>query len=380
MPNSNNHIKKQNSSARNRQIENSIAKEVARLKREGEQIYKNIKVKKKLFIILPVVTGILACVCLGVCQPYGYTNMGILGIAIVFFIATFALGFYAYYWYNHKLGADPAYCTVEEFAKVYITGEMYGHMKDVQKDILQQYQEFLNGYHAGGNKMGSVQSGDGALTQWRIGDNVEDIGDLFIWKADRHLYIADSFSQHADKLINKYIDSSYDISSIRDDEGNYDIDCFRLPIRNIKYYAKEGEVQYSTHVSGGGGGGFSMSGALVGGLIGGDVGAIIGSRKPVEEIRSYTDKHDTRKTILKYYNGREFVSQTYPAEMYDALEEIIPEKEFNVVQLDVASPKRNQNISGDIKQRIQKLQELKEGGLITEEEYNRKKGELLTDI
>ena len=66
--------------------------------------------------------------------------------------------------------------------------------------------------------------------------------------------------------------------------------------------------------------------------------------------------------------------------MYDALEEIIPEKEFNVVQLDVASPKRNQNICGDIKQRIQKLQELKEEGLITEKEYNMKKIELLTDI
>lgn len=375
-----NYPQNQNSSVRNRRLKSSTAKEIERLRREGERLYKSIKVKKKLLIILPVATAILACVFLGLCQPHGYTDMGILGLAIVFFIATFALGFYAYYWWNHKLGADPAYCTVEEFEKVYITVEMYGHMKDVQKDILQQYQEFLNEYHAGGNKMVSVQSGDGALAQWRIGDNVEDIGDLFIWKADRHLYIADSFSQHADKLLNKYIDSSYDISSIRDDEGNYDIDCFRLPIRNIKYYAKEGDVQYSTHVSGGGGGGFSMSGALVGGLIGGDVGAIIGSRKPVEEIRSYTDKHDTRKTILKYYNGREFVSQTYPATMYDALETIIPEKEFNVVQLDVASARSNQDISRDIKQRIQKLHELKEEGLITDEEYNIKRSELLTDI
>ena len=269
---------------------------------------------------------------------------------------------------------------MEEFIKAYILGEMYTHTEDVQKKIIQQYQEFLNEHNAGGNQMNSIEWTDDTLTEWYIGDNVKDIGDLFIWKAERYLYIADSVSHHAKKLAKKYIDSFYDISSIRDDGGNYDINCFRLPIKNIKYYAKEGDVQYTTQVSGGGGGGFSMSGAIVGGLIAGDVGAIIGSRKPVEEIRSYTDEHDTRKTILKYYNGREFVSQTYPAEMYDALEEIIPEKEYNVVRLDVASPKRNQNISGDIKQRIQKLQELKEEGLITEEEYNTKKGELLTGI
>lgn len=364
MSNSNNHIKKQNSNVRNRQIENSIAKEIAMLRREGEYLYRSINVKKKLLIVLPIITGILAFMCLGLCQPDGYTDMGILGIAIIFFIATFALGFYAYYWWNYKLEFDPAYDTMEEFAERYMKGEMiaFVNMPQIEQEILSQYQEFLNDYQTNGI-------------------NIKDIGDmLYVWKDDRYLYITESSREHAITLINRYVDSSYNISSIRDDEGNYDVDCFCLPIKNIKYYAKEGDVKYTTQISGGGGGGFSMSGAIVGGLIAGDVGAIIGSRKPVEGIRSYTNEHDTRKTILKYYNGREFVSQTYPAEMYDALEEIIPEKEFNVVQLDVASPKRNQNICGDIKQRIQKLQELKEEGLITEKEYNMKKGELLTDI
>lgn len=236
MSNSNNHIKEQDSSARNRQIENSIAKEVARLKREGEQLYKSIKVKKKLFILLPIVTGILACVCLGLCQPYGYTDMGILGIAIVLFVVTFALGFYAYYWWNHKLGLDPAYSTVDDFSKAHIRSGMYEHTIGVQKEILQQYKEFLSEYHASN-------------------DRIQDIGKLYIWKYDKYLYITDSNSQHVDRLIGKYINSSYDISSICDDEGNYDINCFRLPIKNIKYYAKEGDVQYTTQVSGGGGGG-----------------------------------------------------------------------------------------------------------------------------
>ena len=106
MSNSNNHIKKQNSNVRNRQIENSIAKEIAMLRREGEYLYRSINVKKKLLIVLPIITGILAFMCLGLCQPDGYTDMEFWDCHYLF-IATFALGFYAYYWWNYKLEFDP---------------------------------------------------------------------------------------------------------------------------------------------------------------------------------------------------------------------------------------------------------------------------------
>lgn len=103
-----------------------------------------------------------------------------------------------------------------------------------------------------------------------------------------------------------------------------------IPLEDFIYFKKEGSVQYTTEVSGGG---TSLGGAVIGGIIGGAViggtiasatGAIVGSRKPVT---SQTVEHDNRVTIIKT-TTREY---TGVAELYDVLMEIIPEKEFSYI-------------------------------------------------
>lgn len=103
-----------------------------------------------------------------------------------------------------------------------------------------------------------------------------------------------------------------------------------IPLEDFIYFKKEGSVQYTTEVSGGG---TSLGGAVLGGIIGEAViggaiasatGAIIGSRKP---IKSQTVEHDNRVTIIKTRTNE----YTGSAELYDVLMDIVPEKEFSYI-------------------------------------------------
>ena len=103
-----------------------------------------------------------------------------------------------------------------------------------------------------------------------------------------------------------------------------------IPLEDLIYFKKEGSVQYTTEVSGGG---TSLGGAVIGGIIGGAVvggaiasatGAIIGSRKPV---KSQTVEHDNRVTIIKTRTNE----YTGVAELYDVLMDVIPEKELSYI-------------------------------------------------
>ena len=103
-----------------------------------------------------------------------------------------------------------------------------------------------------------------------------------------------------------------------------------IPLEDFIYFKKEGSVQYTTEVSGGG---TSLGGAVLGGIIGEAViggaiasatGAIIGSRKP---IKSQTVEHDNRVTIIKTRTNE----YTGSAELYDVLMDIVPEKESSYI-------------------------------------------------
>ena len=151
-----------------------------------------------------------------------------------------------------------------------------------------------------------------------------------------------------------------------------------IPIEKIQYFSKEGDVQYTTKISGGGGGGSSISGAVVGGLLAGEAGAIIGSRQKINPIKSTTETHSTARTVLKYFEGNTLIVLTFFGhEMYNYLLERIPEKDFASVQLQQRQPRDDGN---NIKDRLKTLKELYVEGLITENEYNEKKRELVMNI
>lgn len=115
----------------------------------------------------------------------------------------------------------------------------------------------------------------------------------------------------------------------------YPINITEIPIDSIQCYTKEGDIQYTAHVSGGGGGGSSLGGAIIGGVLGGDAGAVIGSRRKVAPIKTETQTHDSRQTVLRYYDDfdklRALSFKGFT--LYNFLLNTIPEKDLTTMQL-----------------------------------------------
>lgn len=145
-----------------------------------------------------------------------------------------------------------------------------------------------------------------------------------------------------------------------------------LLIDNILSFTRQGDVHNETIIEGGGGGGSSISGAVVGGVIAGEAGAIIGSRKKVNPITSKNIVVDKRQTIIEYKDNDNIRYIFLNSEAYDILLQLIPNKEITFVN--------KKEVKNDIYEKIEKLAELKEKGILTEEEFTNKKTQLLNEI
>lgn len=156
-----------------------------------------------------------------------------------------------------------------------------------------------------------------------------------------------------------------------------------IPIKDIRYFKRVGQVRTETKISGGGGGGSSISGAVVGGLIAGTAGAVIGSRKKVEPIKSETITYDSRGVALAWRyqkdgewrdNGLHLDSQAY-----EILMELIPEKQYDYV-MSQKLPKEQPTQTKSTKEKLTELKEMLDDGLITQEEFDAKKQQLLENM
>lgn len=155
-----------------------------------------------------------------------------------------------------------------------------------------------------------------------------------------------------------------------------------IPFDNIQCFMKLGDVQYTSKVSGGGGGGYSLSGAIIGGLIGGDAGAIIGSRQSVKQVKTTVETHDTRKTQIRYLNGNGTMGiiEQEGYDLYDYLLRNIPEKDLLSLQL-----KRGTNVTPKTSEgnsradRLRELKSLFDDGILTEEEFTTEKKKILNE-
>ncbi len=158
------------------------------------------------------------------------------------------------------------------------------------------------------------------------------------------------------------------------------ISYFKVPYENILYYATEGNVQYSTSISGGGGGGYSIPKAIVGDLIAGPTGAIILGKNEIEPISSSPVKHDDRKTVLFYKAGDGVTTYSVGGLwFYDYLLKKIPEKDWNYLNL-YSNNNNSTNVSESIVSRLTQLNKLLEQGMLSEDEYSLKRDEIIRDL
>ena len=195
-------------------------------------------------------------------------------------------------------------------------------------------------------------------------------GKYFMWFKDDRLYF------HIESLIESH-------NSLDDTIENYEIKS--LDVSKIEYYATQGEVYRENKISGGDGGGSSIGGAVVGGMIAGSAGAIIASRNKTNEVKSELITHDDRKTFINFYNNqdeRKSIFLTFKD--YQTLLDLIPDKDYNIV----SAIKSNNLITKGIKanelkaitEQIRELAQLKDDGILTEEEFAAKKKDLLSKM
>jgi hypothetical protein len=158
-----------------------------------------------------------------------------------------------------------------------------------------------------------------------------------------------------------------------------------IPLNQIEYFSKRGELIRENKISGGGGGGSSITGAVVGELIAGDVGAVIGSRKKTDEIKSELITHDTRETFLNYFDDKkERCSLFFDIDTYEVFNDLIPEKEYNIVNAikssEIIKNQVSVNSQKGVADQLRELAKLRDDGIITENEFNEKKKQLLDKI
>ncbi|WP_293967831.1 SHOCT domain-containing protein [uncultured Eubacterium sp.] len=160
-------------------------------------------------------------------------------------------------------------------------------------------------------------------------------------------------------------------------QGDFGIDTV-IPVSKIVFFAKEGDISYTTHVTGGG---TNYGGAAIGGLLGGDAGAIIASR---QKVTTYTQEHDNRVCVLKLETGEEIL----PFKMYEFLNRLIPEKEYKfILAKSNQNNLDNQMLDSNKKSDVPKLQskadelvkfkKLLDDGIISQSEFEEQKTKLL---
>jgi hypothetical protein len=155
---------------------------------------------------------------------------------------------------------------------------------------------------------------------------------------------------------------------------------YEISMKDIEYYSTQGIVSKETKISGGGGevGGTSVGGAIVGGVIAGGVGAVIGSRKKgkIDPIKSEVITHDDRETFLNFYIDGVKHSLFFNYEDYTTLLKLMPQKDYN----NFVNAQISRGSKSSITEQLMDLADLKEKGILTEDEFNEKKKILLDKI
>jgi hypothetical protein len=166
----------------------------------------------------------------------------------------------------------------------------------------------------------------------------------------------------------------------------------RIPPDGITHFYQTGEKYYENKISGGGSTGPNIGGAIIGNVIAGGVGAIIGGQSQTEAIQSELITHDERVVVISTLtkNGLA-VRLTCSTEIYEPLNTWIPEKNkaiLDVIQqkkiIEAAVPSNRpvtvETSEATVIEKIKKLQQLRDSGLIDDAEFQARKSKLLDTL
>ena len=166
--------------------------------------------------------------------------------------------------------------------------------------------------------------------------------------------------------------------SIDDSIEHKVFNVLKIPVERIVYYQLNGNIQYTTHISGGGSNNVAnLAGAVIGDIFLGTAGALAGSKIGDQGLTSSTQEHDGRYVVLKFKDeNNKITEKNYPFEIFEVFNKLIPDKEYSFVNI-------NNNNVNESEQKISFADELRkykalfDDGIITQEEFEAKKKQIL---
>lgn len=196
-----------------------------------------------------------------------------------------------------------------------------------------------------------IKEVDGAISS-SVNSWMKERQDYFFWKEDGNLKILSIPNIYSTP---EKLDFYFELHA-------------KIDIDKINYYTIQGDKYAITDIQGGGS---SLGKAVVGGAIAGGAGAVIASRKGVT---STTEVVDDRRTMIYYEDGNEKSIIVLSSEAYDYLLSVLPEKEYSFV---MSQQKEQEGEQSSSLLELEQLAELRDKGILTEEEFSAKKKQLL---
>ena len=199
--------------------------------------------------------------------------------------------------------------------------------------------------------------------------------DFFCWRDETKLHIRFH--------LNNYIKKNKEqlLKLIKSNTLDYlDFPYWDIPVEDIQYYTLEGEKEQELIISGGDGGGSSVKGAIIGGVIVGDTGAIVGSRQGTNPIEGRTITNDQRYTALYFLQDGKTYRMLLTKDSYEAFKIILPDKSYDYVRVQQSSAMHGSQQITSVEDRLFRLNELRNKQLISQEEYDKKRTEILKEI
>lgn len=203
-------------------------------------------------------------------------------------------------------------------------------------------------------------------------NSIEGNWKVFIWKNDDILYICEATV-----------------------DGN--LKKVTIPIDNVNFYTRKGEVRNTTITEGGD---ISIENAIIGGMVGlfigsilgffilGGISAFVGLLAGVflagkRKITTFNQEIDDRKTYLNYLEDNKNKQVLFLSSDYKILYDLMPEKDISYIENNTIIESKDfimSNKSDTVYKDIERLAELKDKGILTEEEFSQKKKVLLDKI
>lgn len=175
----------------------------------------------------------------------------------------------------------------------------------------------------------------------------------YVWLKGETLYLFPVFTTSVPFKNSAGAHSAYGVSSS-------DFVLKSIPINKIMFYRQIGSV-YTTTTGSGGESTFSP---------------ITGFHGKINPIKIETQVHDERTTQLFYDDGLRDKVMIFQDKDYYVLRKLLPQKDYQVVTISGAT----NNQPEDEYQRLEKLNKLHKSGLISDEDYLKKKEEILRNI